>query len=603
MSNEDPAGLSQSTYTQHGDIEMRRKGGIVYPDFRFEENPGMKTVPNEDIGYPLGPVPKGDDVEYAYPGEPEEYPEMDFRNLANELSDGKTIPNTTYLTHAIHKHPAIFIPHIPSYIIRQFTTPENEDGERPLILDPFSGSGTSGLEAKLNGRDYLGVEINPLSRLVSEVSTSPIPPATLDRAEEQYLELLEGTEDKLHEEYDAEFLDRTGKKHWFEPDAIKGLTRVRKALAEFIDNDFDPLADLSEGEIEAIDDISLERDALRTRVNRWLTLLIANTVFEISNADPGVSKAYKSKKMRRKIEEGEHPPDVLETHREQIAETKGKLVELWNDIYGTGYSGGSVQRTLGGFTGTGQSKGKEEAIDQNHSHSAQTDIRLGDARTFSFDEYQEEVDLAVTSPPYINAMNYYRGSKLRLFWLYDFLEDDEKFDATTLRKSIVGTNSVSMSKVDRELPATIRDIWTGTDEEFESTRLPYLDDDIKEIHELDHNEAERKAYVTWSFFGVDMLQNLSRVYEHLKPGGYYFFVIGENTIGERLIHSHKYVADIAQNLGKFEGTGGDFEDDEGFRLVGSAWDKITNRDLFMGRKHEGGVIECEWVTILQKPRR
>lgn len=601
MSQEESSEESGSAYTQHGDVQMKRRRNIVYPDFRFESNPGMSSNPNEDIGYPLGPVPKGEGVKYAFPGEPEEYPEMDFRKLANELEDGRTIPNTTYLTHAVHKHPAIFIPHIPSYIIRQFTTRKNQNGERPVILDPFSGSGTSGLEAKVNGRDYLGVEINPLSRLVSEVSTSPIPPTTLDSAEEQYLQLLRDTEDKLYEEYDAEFLDRTEKDHWFEPAAIRGLTRIRKALAEFIEGEFDSFDGLSDGERTAVDDLGLEKDQLRTRVNRWLTLLIANTVFEVSNADPGVSKAYKSKKMRRKIEEGTHPPDVLETHSEQIAEAKGKLVELWNDIYSTGYSGGTVQRTLGGFTGDGQSQAED--IEGNHAHAAEVDIRLGDARTFDFDEYKEKVDLAVTSPPYINAMNYYRGSKLRLFWLYDFLGDDEKFDATELRKSIVGTNSVSMSKVDRELPATLRSIWTGTDEEFDDTRLQYLDEDIKAIHALDHNEAERKAYVTWSFFGEDMLQNLSRVYEHLKPGGYYFFVIGENTIGERLIHSHKYVADIAQNLGRFEATGGDFDEDEGFRLVGSAWDKITNRDLFKGRKHEGGVIECEWVTILQKPAK
>ena len=600
MSNEESSELPRSSYTQHGNVGIAQRGEMVYPDFRFEDNPGMNVVPDEDIGYPLGPVPKGEGVEYAFPGEPEEYPEMDFRRLANELDDGRTVPNTTYLTHAIHKHPAIFIPHIPSYIIRQFTTETNEDGERPLVLDPFSGSGTSGLEAKVNGRNYLGVEINPLSRLVSEVSTSPIPPTTLDNAEEQYLRLLEGTEDELYEEYDAEFLDRTNKEHWFEPVAIRGLTRVRRALAEFKTGDFDPFDGLSDDERAAVDDLELGENDLRDRVNRWLTLLIANTVFEVSNADPGVSKAYKSKKMRRKIEEGEHPPNVPETHRGQIAETKGKLVELWNDIYGTSYSGGTVQRTLGGYTDNGHSQGKR--IDGNDAHAAQVDIRLGDARTFSFEEYEEQVDLAVTSPPYINAMNYYRGSKLRLFWLYDFLEEDEKFDATELRKSIVGTNSVSMSKVDHELPATLRSIWTGTDEEFDGTRLPHLDEDIEEIHGLDHNEAERKAYVTWCFFGRDMLQNLSRVYEHLKPGGYYFFVIGENTIGERLIHSHKYVADIAQHLGKFEGTGGDFDADEGFRLVGSAWDKITNRDLFKGRKHEGGVIECEWVTILQKPR-
>ena len=103
-------------------------------------------------------------------------------------------------------------------------------------------------------------------------------------------------------------------------------------------------------------------------------------------------------------------------------------------------------------------------------------------------------------------MNYYRGSKLRLFWLYDFLEGDERFDATDLRKSIVGTNSVSMSEVNRNLPATLQSVWIGSEEEFNRTRLSYLDDDIKAIHGLDHNEAERKTYVTWKFFAEGMLK-------------------------------------------------------------------------------------------------
>lgn len=178
----------------------------------------------------------------------------------------------------------------------------------------------------------------------------------------------------------------------------------------------------------------------------------------------------------------------------------------------------------------------------------------------------------------------------------------KKMREMNLRKSIVGTNSVPMSGVDRVLPLTLRDVWTGTDEEYDETRLPNLDEDIDGIHHLDPNSAKKKGVVTWKFSAEDMAQNLARVYEHLKPGGYYFFVIGENTIGERLVHSHRYVADIAQNLGKIDTHGADIDEDEGFRLIGSAWDRITNRDLFQGRNHEGGVIECEWVVMLQKPK-
>jgi DNA modification methylase len=38
-----------------------------------------------------------------------------------------------------------------------------------VVLDPFFGSGTTGLAAKRNGRHYIGVEINPaFCRLAAE---------------------------------------------------------------------------------------------------------------------------------------------------------------------------------------------------------------------------------------------------------------------------------------------------------------------------------------------------------------------------------------------------------------------------------------------------
>lgn len=592
---------SVSEYTQHGGIPMRVEDGFAYPDFDFESNPGM-SEPIDSLSFPIGEVPKGDGVEYAFEGEPELYPEMNFRKEANELSDSRSIPNTTYLTHGIHKHPAIFIPHIPSYLIRQFTQSRNSDGERPTVLDPFSGSGTTGLEAKINGRNYVGIEINPLSRLVSEVSTTPIPPSALEYAREKFIDRLDSLEETKYEEYDVEFLDRTGKDHWFQQKAIEGLTRIRKVTDELSFDDSEIRKELTDFERRVVDDLQLSHEELARRINRWLVLMVANTVFEVSNADPGVSKAYKSSKMRTKIDEGTHPPDLHETHKQQLDESIGQLTQLWNEIYDTDFTEGVRQATLTEMEPSKKNGDETTSLEKNDAHRAEVDIRLGDARTFELPEYQEEIDIAITSPPYINAMNYYRGSKLRLFWIYDLLEEDEKFDATELRKSIVGTNSVSMSKVDRDLPVTVRDVWKGTEEEYEQTRLPKLDQDIEAIHELDHNSAKKKGYVTWKFFAEDMAQNLARVYEHLKPGGYYFFVIGENTIGERLIHSHKYVADIARNLGKIEGHGGQFDEDDGFRLIGSAWDQITNRDLFQGRNHEGGVIECEWVVMLQKPK-
>lgn len=599
MATDESAAIAHSLYKQRGAAAMERDGDHVAPEFCFKFNPAMCEVPEQDIQYPLGEIPSSGDLVYDLGGEPEQQPEMDFRALANGMEEGVSIPNTTYLTHGIHKHPAIFIPHIPSYVIRQFTDSKNEDGDRPLVMDPFSGSGTTGVEAKIHGRDYLGVEINPLSRLVGEVASTPLPPTVLQRAAAYITERLDETDDVLYDAYDVEFLDRTDKEHWFEPSAIQGLTRVRKVVDEFNQGQLPIEEWVTKEELAAIRDVGLSDADVQQRLYRWLVLMVGNTVFEVSNADPGVSKAYKSKKMREGIESGTHPSDVLETFKEEVAESRQQLTALWDRVYDTSHQIDIDQSTLSEFS-TDETD-TAPSVDGNLAHQATTDIRLGDAREFQAEEHLEGVDLAITSPPYITAMNYYRGTKLRLFWIRDLLEADGMFDPEELRKSIVGTTSVSMRDVEG-LPFALRDIWTGSDEMFDDTRLAHLDDTIERIHNTDYNSAEKRGYVTWRFFAEDMLRVLTRVYEHLKPGAYFFFLVGENTICEQLVHSHKYIADIARNLGRFEGHGGDLGEEEGYRVVGSLWDEITNRDLFQSRNHEGGVIESEWMVVLQKPR-
>ncbi|WP_435161123.1 DNA methyltransferase [Halorubrum sp. SY-15] len=560
-------------------------------DFRFEDNPAMgeSGVPPQ---YLLSDTNSTQELN--------EYPEMNFRQLADKISWSDTAP----LTHGIHKHPAIFIPHIPRYLINTFSSEQNEDGNWPVILDPFCGSGTTGVEAKIAGRDFLGVEINPVSKLVSDVATTPIPYTVLRNTKDEIFQRLESTEETYYEEYDVDFLDQTKKSHWFEDSTIEGLTTIRKVVTEFLEDEVNLMAGIEPRERKVVADLDTDK-LLETAVPKWLILLIANTVFDVSNADPEVSKAHKSKKMRKRIDNGEHPPNAIERYKEHLDRSVAKLIDLWNEVYRTNVPGGASQTV--NIKGTTQSTLHSFSdnwlpLEENQSHKATSNIQLGDAREFEFPDYVEGVDMAITSPPYINAINYYRGTKLRLFWIHDLLEDTTDVDAETLRRSFIGTNSATISDIEKELPFMMNDQWDGTWDEYEETSLPELDDHILNIHNGDLTEAKSRAYITWKFFAEDMLETLTSVYQHLKPGAYFFFIIGENTISGRRIQSHKFVADIAQNLGKFNSQNKDIPTDAGYRLAGMAWDKITNRDLFYGRDHGNGVIEREWVVILQKPR-
>ncbi|BDQ01955.1 DNA methyltransferase [Ignavibacterium sp.] len=76
--------------------------------------------------------------------------EISFRNLVSEISD------TGYLTHSIHYYPAKFIPQAVKYCISRYSK------EGDIVIDPFAGSGTVGLEAVLENRSTYLLDLNPM---------------------------------------------------------------------------------------------------------------------------------------------------------------------------------------------------------------------------------------------------------------------------------------------------------------------------------------------------------------------------------------------------------------------------------------------------------
>jgi hypothetical protein len=72
------------------------------------------------------------------------------------------------VTRAVYSYPAKFQAHLPAELIRLCTRP----GE--LVLDPYVGSGTTGLEAWLEGRRFFGVDLSPFALLLARVKTTPV---------------------------------------------------------------------------------------------------------------------------------------------------------------------------------------------------------------------------------------------------------------------------------------------------------------------------------------------------------------------------------------------------------------------------------------------
>ena len=88
--------------------------------------------------------------------------------VTKELTFNFNGADTSYLTHSLHPYPAKFPPQLPQTILKQYS----KKGE--TVLDPFCGSGTTLVEARMQGINSIGVDVNGLSCLLSKVKATPL---------------------------------------------------------------------------------------------------------------------------------------------------------------------------------------------------------------------------------------------------------------------------------------------------------------------------------------------------------------------------------------------------------------------------------------------
>jgi DNA modification methylase len=86
------------------------------------------------------------------------------------------------LTHGYHRYPAKFIPQIVKKLIETYTTP------RDRVADVFAGCGTTLVEAKVHGRESVGVDINPVAQLITQAKIQAIEPEFLQEHINSFLE-------------------------------------------------------------------------------------------------------------------------------------------------------------------------------------------------------------------------------------------------------------------------------------------------------------------------------------------------------------------------------------------------------------------------------
>jgi DNA modification methylase len=131
-------------------------------------------------------------------------------------------------SHYIHLYPAKLIPAIPRFFINNFTKPGD------IVLDPFCGSGTTVLEAKLAGRVGACTDVMPVSLLVSKVKTTHVPG---DKLKQSRNDMIARIDADIKSGVDPSRPPVPNIDFWFTPKVQRELSIIRKNVDSVNDKD------------------------------------------------------------------------------------------------------------------------------------------------------------------------------------------------------------------------------------------------------------------------------------------------------------------------------------------------------------------------------
>lgn len=260
-------------------------------------------------------------------------------------------------------------------------------GEQLTVLDPMAGSGTSIVVARARGHYAIGIDADPLAVLISKVWSTDVPSDKVVLARAEAL------------------LDEAD---W---------RQVRQGEAYPIDAD-----DETKEFVRYWFDVDSRRQlaALSRRISRMQDETLRHLFWcalsrLIIVKQSGVSLAMDVAHSR--------PHRVYD--KAPLSPMKGFLPALKRILAAAPFR-------------TGEAEGKPEAL-----------VRLGDARDMPVDD--RSIDTLITSPPYLNAIDYLRGHKLSLVWMRHSVEE-----LRDIRSSSIGRERASDKAADEEIKDAVR---------------------------------------------------------------------------------------------------------------------------------------------------
>lgn len=395
------------------------------------------------------------------------------------------IDKVSKATHQMHWYPAKLIPHIPRLFVGNNILLNDDD----VILDPFCGTGTVLLESMLSGKDSLGIELNPVSKLISKVKTTLISPEILtDSARLLFINMH-----KVHQNIEPPLFHNIDL--WFKSNVKLDLALIKHEI------------DYSE---------------FNQDIKDFFLVCFSSTIRKVSNADPRINQPVISKHMRS-----------LGTKRKiQTFSVFKQEVQM------------NVQRM--------------QNLVSAETNNAKAQVIGSDARKA---DLRRRVNMIVTSPPYLNAHQYFRSTRLEFHWLG--MGDRVIFNSLKER-------SLSHEELNKS--------WLTDVPEISLSEVNCLANKISKVSKI-------RAYSVIRYFS-EMQSILERMHKLLSHEGYFVLIVGNNRVCKTEIPTNKLISKIASKIG--------------FDVMMELVDEIKSHKLMTKRNDTAHVMNSESILIMQK---
>lgn len=402
-------------------------------------------------------------------------------------------------THGFHKYPAKFIPQIPKWAIGKYL----HGSKGKTILDPFCGSGTTLVEGVLSGHNVIGIDIDPLSTMISKVKTTKVDIRELNLISNWLIK-------EIKEKKNGTFLPECKTiEHWFTKSAIKKLSTIR-TLINLIPEKY--------GNNKRVKDIQ-----------ELLLICFSSIIRRVSNADNESQKSYVS---HTKIKE---PEEVNSLFFSQL--------DLFID-----------RITI--FSRVLNPKLKTKILCSSSTNSLDKKLQ------------GNTIDLVITSPPYIKAIDYIYNQMVELFWIGDLFHMQTQTKQNSKKIEYIGNKHLQKIEFIHYSPYNTL------------LRINRLDRKLQQVFDNDKKNGHKHSYLTFKYF-VEMEKHFSKTAKCLRKGTHFVMVVGDSKVSDIFFDTADFLTTIAER--------------NGFRITNKWGYKIKNRYMRFNRKGRGGIIEIDWV--------